>query len=121
MRVFKKTMVGFTTIKEGTAQQQSLAKDQVAADEVKASNPSSSNSNDSTECYRKNNQSLDKKLNRQQSGCTNNNDDIDEEAISEIAAILRSMGDLMEMTMILNRNLYFDKNSSRFLGGNLPQ
>ena len=118
MRVFKKkTLLGLTLIEEETPGQKgsTSSKDQVLADEIQGSNNVAlqNNNKNSTQHLL-----LDSKgqINCQQSTNYNTNADIDEEAISEVASVLQVMGDMMELTMVLKRNLYLENNRSRFFG-----
>lgn len=117
MRAFKKkTLLGLTLIKEETGQK-STNKNQVLTDETKKESNTvllqNDNKKNSTKIV-----SLDdeKSLNCQQSN-TSLNVDIDEEVIIEVASILQAMGDMMELTMALKRNLYLENDRSRFFDG----
>ena len=117
MRAFKKkTLLGLTLIKEETGQK-STNKNQVLTDETKKESNTVLLQNDNKKNSTKN-VSLDdeKSLNCQQSK-TSSNADIDEEVIIEIASILQAMGDMMELTMALKRNLYLENDRSRFFDG----
>lgn len=117
MRVYKKnTKINITVIQETDNQSTSSCKDQPnqkqLADETKRST-SLQNNND---CRRNTNSLSDSKSQSLNKGNIN----IDEQAISEVASILQAMGDFMELSMILKRNLNMDYNISRF-GRNTPQ